>query len=69
MYNIYTFNKEQLARQNESKQKAKEAALKEKHIRQRNKMVVNHRNRIKKFVLDLVKKPIFIEDVKGFIRD
>lgn len=63
MYNIYTFNKEQLARQNESKQKAKEAALKEKHIRQRNKMVVNHRNRIKKFVLDLVKKPIFIEDV------
>ena len=63
MYNIYTFNKEQLARQNESKQKAKEAVLKEKHIRQRDKMVANHRNRIKKFVLDLVKKPIFIEDV------
>ena len=63
MYNIYTFNKEQLARQNKSIQKAKEAALKEKHIRQRDKMVINHRNRIKKFVLDLVKKPIFIEDV------
>ena len=63
MYNIYTFNKEQLARQKEIKQKTKEAALKEKHIRQRDKMVFNHRNRIKKFVLDLVKKPIFIEDV------
>ena len=63
MYNYYTYNKEQLANQKELKQKEKEASLKNKYKLQQEKMINNHQTRVKRFVLELVKNPLIIQDV------
>ena len=63
MYNYYTFNKEQLASQKELKRKEKEAFEKDKYKLQQERMINNHQTRVKRFVLELVKNPLIIQDV------
>ena len=63
MYNYYTYNKEQLANQKELKRKEKEASSKTKYKLQQEKMINNHQTRVKRFVLELVKNPLIIQDV------
>ena len=63
MYNYYTYNKEQLANQKKLKRTEKEESLKNKYKLQQEKMINNHQTRVQRFVLELVKNPLIIQDV------
>ena len=62
MYNYYQYEKNRQEKINKIKQARKALNLSIHHKELNKKLVSNYNNKIKKFIVDLVKKPIIIQD-------
>lgn len=62
MYNYYQYEKNRKEEMNKLKQARKALNLSMQHKELNKKLFSNYNNKIKKFIIDLVKNPIIIQD-------